>query len=161
MTGHSAQGKTLPTVLTNLNEGGFAAYVAASHARSRHGLYITKPINLEDLNKPLPYNLLQETDRLQDLEHNTYVCYGFSHASYQNIRNPVSKRHIIQPSLTAKFDANTTSSLSDNSIKTPLSSFTLHPPKHENPNLPTSSPHLVNPTNIKRQKKYIQQLKKK
>ena len=105
------------------------------------------------MNKPLPYNLLQETDRLQDLEHNTYVHYGFSHASYQNIRNPVSERHIIQPSLTAKFDPNTTSSLSENSIKTPLSSFTSHPPKHENPNLPTSSPRFINPTNIKRQKK--------
>ncbi|KAG1849528.1 hypothetical protein F4604DRAFT_1687413 [Suillus subluteus] len=35
VTGHSAQGKTLPSVLVNLHEGGFGAYVAASRARSR------------------------------------------------------------------------------------------------------------------------------
>ena len=77
VTGHSAEGKTLPTVLTNLREGGFGAYVATSRARSRHGLYITEPIQLQDLEKPLPYNLLQESKRLAILEHNTYVQYGF------------------------------------------------------------------------------------
>ncbi|KAG1906523.1 uncharacterized protein F5891DRAFT_941200, partial [Suillus fuscotomentosus] len=40
VTGHSAQGKTLPTVLVNLHEGGFGAYVAASRAQSRTGLCI-------------------------------------------------------------------------------------------------------------------------
>ncbi|KZT29855.1 hypothetical protein NEOLEDRAFT_1056010, partial [Neolentinus lepideus HHB14362 ss-1] len=30
VTGHSAQGKTLPKVLGNLHEGGFSAYVSAS-----------------------------------------------------------------------------------------------------------------------------------
>jgi hypothetical protein len=32
VTGQSAQGKTLPSMLTNLHEGGFGAYVAASRA---------------------------------------------------------------------------------------------------------------------------------
>ncbi|KAG1904462.1 uncharacterized protein F5891DRAFT_945755, partial [Suillus fuscotomentosus] len=40
VTGHSAQGKTLPKVLVNLHEGGFAAYVAASRAQTREGLCI-------------------------------------------------------------------------------------------------------------------------
>jgi len=34
ITGHSSQGKTLPNVIVNLHEGGFAAYVAASRART-------------------------------------------------------------------------------------------------------------------------------
>jgi hypothetical protein len=34
VTGHSAQGKTLPTVLVHLHEGSFGSYVAASRARS-------------------------------------------------------------------------------------------------------------------------------
>ena len=37
VTGHAAQGKTLPQVLTDLREGGFAAYVSASRARTREG----------------------------------------------------------------------------------------------------------------------------
>ncbi|KAH7921155.1 hypothetical protein BV22DRAFT_1019909, partial [Leucogyrophana mollusca] len=53
VTGHSAQGKTLPKVLVNLHEGGFGAYVAASRARSRDGLCITETITLDQLNKPL------------------------------------------------------------------------------------------------------------
>ncbi|KAG9310716.1 hypothetical protein JVU11DRAFT_9315 [Chiua virens] len=35
VTGHSAQGKTLPKIMVDLSEGGFAAYVAASRARTR------------------------------------------------------------------------------------------------------------------------------
>jgi hypothetical protein len=34
ITGHSAEGKTLPDILANLHEGGFAAYVAASRPNS-------------------------------------------------------------------------------------------------------------------------------
>ncbi|KAG1894375.1 uncharacterized protein F5891DRAFT_961688, partial [Suillus fuscotomentosus] len=40
VTGHSAQGKTLPSVLVNLHEGGFSAYVAASWARTCEGLCV-------------------------------------------------------------------------------------------------------------------------
>ncbi|KAL1731083.1 hypothetical protein EV714DRAFT_209486, partial [Schizophyllum commune] len=54
VTGQSAQGKTLPSVLVNLAEGGFSAYVAASRARSSHNLYLTEPVTLQQLNKPLP-----------------------------------------------------------------------------------------------------------
>jgi len=53
----SAQGKTLPKVLVGLHEGGFAAYVAASRAKSRTGLCITQAVHLTNLNKPLPHNL--------------------------------------------------------------------------------------------------------
>ncbi|KIK31921.1 hypothetical protein CY34DRAFT_102502, partial [Suillus luteus UH-Slu-Lm8-n1] len=71
VTGHSAQGKTLPKVIINLHEGGFGAYVAASRARTREGLCIMQPVTLDNLNKPLPYDLLLEMRRFEALEHNT------------------------------------------------------------------------------------------
>ncbi|KAG1829120.1 hypothetical protein EV424DRAFT_1317342, partial [Suillus variegatus] len=71
VTGHSAQGKTLPTVLVNLHEGGFGAYVAASQAQSRTGLCISQAVSLDQLNKPLPADLLHEVHRLEALEVNT------------------------------------------------------------------------------------------
>ncbi|KAG2041050.1 hypothetical protein BDR03DRAFT_814471, partial [Suillus americanus] len=60
VTGHSAQGKTLPKVIVNLHEGGFGSYVAASRAQSRDGLYITHNVTIDQLNKPVSYDLTQE-----------------------------------------------------------------------------------------------------
>jgi hypothetical protein len=76
VTGHSAQGKTLPKVLVNLEEGGFGAYVAASRAQSRTGICLLQPVTIEQLNKPLPRNLLLEVRRFDAIEHNTYVRRG-------------------------------------------------------------------------------------
>lgn len=78
VTGHSAQGKTLPKVLAFLDEGGFSAYVAASRATSRNGLCLVRPVTLGDLNKPLPSDLFFEMNRLHILEHNTSVQHGYS-----------------------------------------------------------------------------------
>ena len=138
VTGHSAEGKTLPTVLTNLREGGFGAYVATSRARSRHGLYITEPIQLQDLEKPLPYNLLQESKRLAILEHNTYVQYGFRSDNYRKIIDPESEQNVPHTIPVANFDTtDSTSSTTSNTSKSqtkkkpppkPLSSHS--PPKH-------------------------------
>ena len=77
ITGHAAQGKTLAQVLVDLSEGGFAAYVSASRARTREGLFTTETITLENLNKPVSSHLQQECRRLERLEHNTEVRYGF------------------------------------------------------------------------------------
>ena len=77
VTGHSAQGKMLPKVLVDLAEGGFAAYVAASRATTRHGLCITEPVTIQHLNKRLPHDLLQEVRRLDAIEHNTMISHGF------------------------------------------------------------------------------------
>ena len=109
VTGHSAQGKTLPSVLTNLCEGNFGAYVAASRAKSRHGLYITEPVELENLNKPIPYNLLQEIKRLNLIEHNTYIKFGFSTAPYKVVIDPESEESSAHTTLVAKFDSSSTS----------------------------------------------------
>ena len=57
VTGHSVEGKTLPNVLADLNEGGFAAYVIASRLTSCEGLCLSRPVSLEVLNCPLPYDL--------------------------------------------------------------------------------------------------------
>lgn len=77
VTGHSAQGKTLLKVLVNLSDGGFAVYVAASRATTRQGLCITEPVTIQQLNKPLPHDLLQEIRRLEAIEHNTMITHGF------------------------------------------------------------------------------------
>ncbi|KAF6746378.1 hypothetical protein DFP72DRAFT_823155, partial [Ephemerocybe angulata] len=71
VTGQSSQGKTLPNVLVSLHEGGFGAYVAASRAKSREGLSILHPVEIKDLNQPLPSDLVLEMKRLHALEHNT------------------------------------------------------------------------------------------
>jgi len=91
ITGHSAQGKTLPKVLVGLHEGGFAAYVAASRAKSRTGLCITEPVHLQNLNKPLPYDLFVEVQRLEKLEHNTLVRHGFINGTVLSTPDPESE----------------------------------------------------------------------
>ena len=116
--GHSAEGKTLPSVLTDLREGGFAAYVAASRARSRQGLFLTEPVNLNDLNnKPLPYSLLQECKRLNALKHNTYIQYHFRSGQLEQIPDPESERHLTRSSLVLNFDNSLNTSSSHQSKK--------------------------------------------
>ena len=79
VTGHFAQGKTLPVVVANLAKGGPAAYVAASRPTSRQGLFLLQKLTLKDLNSPpLPPHLLKELDRFEAIKHNTLVEYGFS-----------------------------------------------------------------------------------
>jgi hypothetical protein len=42
-------------------------------AQTREGLCIMQPVTIDNLNRPLPYDLLQEMKQLTDLEHNTYI----------------------------------------------------------------------------------------
>ena len=95
VTGHSAKGKTLPSVLANLHEGGFAAYVAASRPTSRKGLCITRPVTLEMLYRPVPHDLYIESRRLEIIEHNTLVKYGFKDGAIQDVFDPETE---CQPS---------------------------------------------------------------
>jgi hypothetical protein len=85
VTGHSAQGKTLPSVLVNLRDGGFGAYVAASRARTREGLCVTHTVTLDQLNKPLPVDLIREVRRFEAIEHNTYIRCGFRTGEYVQV----------------------------------------------------------------------------
>ena len=97
ITGHAAQGKTLPQVLVNLAEGGFAAYVSASRARTREGLFITDTILLEDLNKPVNSELRQECCRLERLEHNTRVRCRLETGEIMMPLDPESEANTISP----------------------------------------------------------------
>ncbi|KAG2153441.1 uncharacterized protein EDB93DRAFT_1082495 [Suillus bovinus] len=105
ITGHSAQGKTLPNVIVDLHEGGFGAYVAASHTCSRQGLCIMLPVTIDQLNKPLPYDLLQEMKCLHQLEHNTYIRHGFAEGALVNVIDPESERELPPKKLQGKFIA--------------------------------------------------------
>lgn len=86
ITGHSSQGKTINKLLTDLSTGGFGAYVAASRAQTRDGIVLMSSVTVQNLNKPLPSSLRKELKRLQALEHNTMVHYGFIDA--QEIQVP-------------------------------------------------------------------------
>lgn len=88
VTGHSTQGKTLPKVMVDLSERGFAAYVAASRARTREGLFVTSPVTLQHLNKPLPFNLLTEVRHFEVLQHNTYIRYGLRPGNEVTVPDP-------------------------------------------------------------------------
>ena len=103
ITGHAAQGKTLPQVLVDLSEGGFSAYVSASRARTREGLFITNTISLADLNKPVNSDLRQECRRLEQLEHNTKVRHGFISGRFLAPLDPASEIEVSPP--TSKLQA--------------------------------------------------------
>ncbi|KAG1800615.1 hypothetical protein EV424DRAFT_1352073, partial [Suillus variegatus] len=107
VTGHSAQGKTLAKVIVNLHEGGFAGYVAASRAQTRHGLYITEPVTIDQLNKPLPYDLLMEVRRFEALEHNTYVRLHLLEGEAISIPDPESEREVRPLKLRPTFNTGT------------------------------------------------------
>jgi hypothetical protein len=95
VTGHSAQGKTLPSVLVNLHEGGFGAYVAASRARSREGLCITRAVTIDQLNKPLPVDLVREVQRFEAIEHNTYIRCGLRTGEYVQIPDAEAEKSLV------------------------------------------------------------------
>lgn len=95
VTGHSAQGKTLPSVLVNLHEGGFGAYIAASRARSREGLCITHAVTMDQLNKPLPVDLIREVQRFEAIEHNTYLRCGLRTGEYVQIPDAEAERSLV------------------------------------------------------------------
>ena len=95
ITGHAAQGKTLPQVLIDLTEGGFAAYISASRAQTRKGLFITDAVTLDVLNKPVTSNLRQECRRLERLEHNTKIHYGFEIGNIMAVLDPEAEVEMV------------------------------------------------------------------
>ena len=112
MTGHSAEGKTLPRVVAGLHKGGFGAYVAASRAKCRHHLCITHLVTLHDLNKPLPFHLLQDNARLNAIQHNTMIKHGFMSGDPKLIPDPESKQTIKEGPISVKIP--TSSESADN-----------------------------------------------
>ena len=102
VTGHSAEGKTLPKVVAGLHKGGFGAYVAASRAKCRHHLRITHPVTVHDLNKPLPFQLVQDNDRLEAIQHNTMVKHSFISGAHKSIPDPESEMKIRDQTFSVK-----------------------------------------------------------
>ena len=94
-TGHFAQGKTLKAVIVNLTRGSHCAYVAASRPNSRNGLYITKPVTLDDLNKPLKQELAAECLRLDKIARDTIREYIIKNPIYHSTvnRNMTPEKH--------------------------------------------------------------------
>jgi hypothetical protein len=103
VTAHSAQGKTLPRVLVNLHEGGFAAYVAASRARSREGLCLTRPVSIDELNRRIPIDLAFENRRFHALEHNTLVRLGLRSGGPIVVPDAEGENHIAQLPMSIAF----------------------------------------------------------
>ena len=103
LTGHSAQGKTLPKIVTGLHKGGFSAYVAASRAQTRKGLCITHAVTLQDLNKPLPHTLITESQQLDAIEHNTLILHGFEPGFLKSIPDPESEYTVKIKTFSVKF----------------------------------------------------------
>ncbi|KAF5349845.1 hypothetical protein D9758_014037 [Tetrapyrgos nigripes] len=78
ITAHFAQGQTMDPVLASFKDGPAAAYVSASRATHRSGLFLLEEIKLQDLNTPkLSLDLCHEYQRLDALEHNTLVQWNF------------------------------------------------------------------------------------
>jgi ATP-dependent exoDNAse (exonuclease V) alpha subunit len=103
VTGQSAQGKTLPKVLVNLHEGGFAAYVGVSRAQTREGLCISKPVTLEMLNKPVPHDLYAENKRFEAIEHNTLIKFGYLQGVPVPVPDPETEKNLKHGTLRPKF----------------------------------------------------------
>lgn len=77
ITGHGVQGQTRLHVIADLHDGGFASYVAASRPTSQAGLAILRQVSQDNLNKPLPFELLCENERHELMAENTMITSGF------------------------------------------------------------------------------------
>ena len=76
ITAQFAQGQTIPVNISSLRKGGAFAYVCASRATSRDGLFLLTPVSLQDLNAPRHPDLIHECKRLDILRYNTMVKNG-------------------------------------------------------------------------------------
>ena len=140
ITGHAAQGKTLPQVLVDLHEGGFAAYVSASRARTREGLFLTKTVSLDSLNRPVSSDLRHECRRLERLEYNTRVRHGFETGSILPALDPESEIDVLDvgsrtPPSTTPVSLNQSQLLSENVLAAPPR---VRPNPPDNDNSPSS-----------------------
>lgn len=121
VTGHSAQGKTLKDgVIINLHEGGSASYVAASRPCTRDGLFITQAVTLDQINKPASYDLRQEMKRLDTIEWNTMVQYGYSTGLLKDVIDPESEQSAHYPQVKPNFVDGYTLHKPNDAIRTTL-----------------------------------------
>ncbi|KAK0218999.1 hypothetical protein IW262DRAFT_1462620 [Armillaria fumosa] len=96
LMGHVAQGQMMPDrILTYLSEGGYLAYVAASCATNRNGLFIADKVTVDDLNKALPLDLKLEMKKFENIAHNTLVHHGFKEGEIREIEEYASDPYEI------------------------------------------------------------------
>jgi hypothetical protein len=110
-------GKTLPKVLVNLHEGGFAVYVAASCAWTHEDLCISRLVSIQQLNKLLPPELLQEVRRFDIIEHNTYIKHGFHQGAVLDVPDAEAERMVNCTKLLPRFDIDNPLSQADTKNK--------------------------------------------
>jgi hypothetical protein len=103
VTGHASQGKTLTHVLVDMHEGGFAAYVAASRARTRQGLCLTERVSLTQLNKRVSNDLFAESKRFEALEHNSLVNHGFLKGELMNVPDAEGELRLTRCSISVRY----------------------------------------------------------
>jgi len=96
-TVHGAQGRTIPSIVSDLNFGGAKAYVIASRTRSRHTLALIRPTTLKKLNTRRTPDLEKEACRLRDLEHNTRIRYDFSIGNEVEVYDPEAGNKDAEP----------------------------------------------------------------
>ncbi|KAK0431620.1 hypothetical protein EV421DRAFT_1742971 [Armillaria borealis] len=96
-TGQVAQGQTMPSILAYMNEGSFAAYVAASHATCREGLFVAHPVQLEQLNQALPVDLVKEMRKFNAMAWTTLIRYRFREGSKVPVEDSVSLLYLLVP----------------------------------------------------------------
>ncbi len=85
----------MPSILAYMNEGGFAAYVAASRATCCDGLYVAHPITLEQLNQDLPVDLVREMQKFNAMAWNTLVRYGFREGNIIPVEDTADDPYLI------------------------------------------------------------------
>jgi hypothetical protein len=103
VTGHVSQGKTLMHVLVNMHEGGFAAYVAASHAHTCQGLCLTECVSLTQLNKCVSNDLFAESKCFEALEHNSLVNHGFLKGELMNVPDAEGELRLTRCSISVRY----------------------------------------------------------
>ena len=140
ITGHAAQGKTLPQVFVNLSEGGFAAYVSASRAQTREGLFLTETVSLDKLNRPVNSDLRHECRRLERLEYNTRINHGIETGPILSALDPESETSMSDlgmkvPPSAAETISDRLQSLSETAAPAPPR-FRPNPPNCDNTSLP-------------------------
>lgn len=103
ITGHGVQGQTRLHVIADLHDGSFASYVAASRPTSRSGLAILRQVSLENLNKPLPFELLCEDERHKLMAENTVITHGFMIGVLRSIPDVELEKNVSQLNLPSPF----------------------------------------------------------
>jgi hypothetical protein len=92
-----------------MHDSVFAAYVAASRARTREGLCLTERVVAAQLNKHVSNDLFAEIQHFEALEHNSLVSHGFRQGELINVPDAEGESRLNNCSLSIHYsDPNAT-----------------------------------------------------